>query len=186
MNLEQLKSLSPKEQEALFKRIDLARKKGKATNYSATYGAGGATIARSAGVSEKEGKELHEAYWKLNWSIPAVADTLEVRTFNKQRWLKNPVSGFWYSLRHDKDRWSTLNQGTGVYCFDKWVENARRRKLPICGQFHDEVIAVIKVGQRKRAIKCLKDAVREVNEELKLNRDLDVDVQFGDSYADIH
>ena len=32
----------------------------------------------------------------------------------------------------------------------------------------------------------LKESIKEVNQELKLNRELDIDVQFGLSYADIH
>ena len=39
------------------------RKLGKAANYSCVYGAGGATVARSAGISEREGSKLVEAYW---------------------------------------------------------------------------------------------------------------------------
>ena len=34
--------------------------------------------------------------------------------------------------------------------------------------------------------KLLKWAVAQVNDELKLNRDLDVDVDFGRTYAAIH
>jgi hypothetical protein len=37
----------------------------------------------------------------------------------KTMWLYNPVSKFWYSAIY-KDIFSTLNQGTGVYCFDTW------------------------------------------------------------------
>lgn len=186
MNLKEMQRLPPDQQAALFKKIGAARKKGKATNYSATYGAGGATIARSAGVSQQEGDVLHKAYWKLNWSIPAVADGITTKTCNGQRWLYNPVSGFWYSLRHTKDIWSTLNQGTGVYCFDTWVKYVRSKGLPIIAQMHDEIIGLIKKGLRDRASSVCKWAVKEANKELKLNRDLDCSIDFGDSYAEIH
>lgn len=173
-------------QKPIYKALGALRKQYKQVNYSCVYGAGGATVARGAGCSEAEGTKLVEAYWARNWSVKAIAEDQEVRTFNKQKWLFNPVSKFWYSLRHEKDRFSTLNQGTGVYCFDMWVMKVREKKMPIIGQFHDEVIGLIRKGLREKATACLKWAVGEVNKMLKLNRDLDVDVQFGDSYADIH
>lgn len=48
-------------------------------------------------------------------------------------WLFNPVSKFWYSLRYPKDIFSTLNQGTGVFCFDTWIANfmGERRQLTL-------------------------------------------------------
>jgi hypothetical protein len=98
-----------------------ARRKGKTTNYACTYGAGGATVARSAGVPVAEGEKLVEIYWERNWAINAVAENCLVKTVDGQKWLFNPVSKFWYSLRHEKDRFSTLNQGTATYCFDLWV-----------------------------------------------------------------
>ena len=34
--------------------------------------------------------------------------------------------------------------------------------------------------------KILKDSISDVNDELKLNRDLDCDVDFGKDYSKIH
>ena len=103
-----------------------------------------------------------------------------------QKWLFNPVSRLWYSLRYDKDRFSTLNQGTGVYCFDIWVKFVRSKRPQLSGQMHDEIIIEVKKGNRGKAEALLKWAVKETNKLLNLNRELDVDVQFGQSYADIH
>jgi DNA polymerase I-like protein with 3'-5' exonuclease and polymerase domains len=186
MKLDEMKALPPDKQEALIKKIDAARKKGKATNYAATYGAGAATIARSAGVSELEGAKLHEAYWKLNWSIPAVANGLNTKVCRKQKWLFNPVSKLWYALRKESDRWSTLNQGTGVWCFDTWVKYQRQKGLPQIGQFHDETINLVKEENKEKAEKVLRWAIDQTNKELNLNRELDIDVQFGINYSEIH
>lgn len=101
-------------------------------------------------------------------------------------WLFNPVSKFWYSLRFPKDIFSTLNQGTGVFCFDSWIKKFREKRKQLTGQFHDEIILTVRKGHREACEKLLKDAIKETNEELKLNRELDVDVQFGDNYAEIH
>lgn len=181
-----MKALPPAEQAALFKRIGVIRHNGKQTNYSATYGAGAATIARSAGVSKEAGTKLHEAYWKVNWAIPVIAGAQLSKTCNGQRWLYNPVSKLWYSLRHEKDIWSTLNQGTGVYCFDTWVRHMRSKRKQLTGQMHDEVILTIKKGNRDKAKALLRWAIEETNKELNLNIQLDIDIQFGDTYAAIH
>jgi len=162
------------------------RKLGKAANYACVYGAGGATVARSAGISQDEGDRLVEAYWKRNWSVEAVANAQKVKTCRKQKWLYNPVSKLWYSLRHEKDRFSTLNQGTGVWCFDTWVGYQRQKGLPQVAQMHDETVNCVKEGNEGRAAKVLRWAINKTNEELKLNRELDIDIQYGKSYADIH
>ena len=169
-----------------YKALKEARSTAKQTNYSCVYGAGGATVARAAGISIRAGEEVVEIYWKRNWAVKAVAEAQTVKVCNGSKWLYNPVSGFWYSLRHEKDRFSTLNQGTGVYCFDMWVKFVRSKGLPLIGQMHDEIIGLIRKGLRERATAVCKWAVGEVNKLLRLNRELDVDVQFGNSYADIH
>lgn len=168
------------------KTIKAGRKKAKPVNYGGIYGQGPEGLARETGMHLSEATNLNKIYWERNWSAKAVAEEQEVRTFQGTKWLRNPLSGFWYSLRSEKDRFSTLNQGTGVYCFDRWVMRLRAKKLPIIGQFHDEVVALIKRGMRSKCTKAFKDAIQEVNEELKMNRELDIDVQFGDNYACIH
>lgn len=172
-----------KEEEALVKSI---RKVYKSVNYACVYGAGGPRVAITAGVSERKGYELVEAYWKRNWSVKAIADDQKVKTCNGSKWLYNPVSKLWYSLRAEKDRFSTLNQGTGVYCFDTWIKNFRKKRPQLTGQMHDEVILCVKKGHREQCEKLLKAAIKETNEELKLNRELDCSVDFGDRYSDIH
>ena len=170
----------------LYKALKEVRAVGKKVNYTAVYGAGDAAVARAAGLPQHKGKELKEAYWKRNWSVLAIAAEQVVKKSLGGMWLFNPVSEMWYSLRYEKDRFSTLNQGTGVYCFDRWIMEFRKKRPQLTGQMHDEVILTVKKGYREQVVKLLKDAIQVVNEELKLNRELDVDVQFGSSYAAIH
>lgn len=181
-----MQSLSEDEQKALFKKLSSARKVGKSAVYASAYGAKPATIARSAKVALDDAEKLYEAYWKINWSVLATADNLTVKTVRGQKWLFNPVSKMWYSLRYEKDRFSTLNQGTGVYCFDTWVKKIRERRKQLTGQFHDEVILCIKKGNRDKAKELLSWAIDETNKELNLNVKLGVDVQFGNDYSEIH
>lgn len=162
------------------------RHQAKTANYACTYGAQGPTVARQAGITVRAGELLVEAYWKRNWSIEAVAKSCTVKTVRGQKWLFNPVSELWYSLRHEKDRFSTLNQGTGTYCFDIWVREVISRRPQLTAQFHDEIILCVKKGNRPAVEKLLRDCVVVVNKRLKLNRELDIDVQFGNTYSEIH
>jgi hypothetical protein len=158
----------------------------KQVNYSCVYGAGGPTVARSAGIPEHQGNSLVISYWKRNWSVRAIAEEQTVKVCRRQKWLYNPVSRLWYSLRAEKDRFSTLNQGTGVWCFDTWTKHVRSKGLPLIGQFHDEIVGLLKVEHKERAKKVVRWAIEQTNKELKLNRELDVDIQFGINYAQIH
>ena len=162
------------------------RKAYKVVNYSATYGVGASKLARETGMTAKEAKALLEAFWSRNWSVKAVSDSVRTRELFDSMWLQNPVSKFWYSLRSDKDRFSTLNQGTGVFCFDTWVALCRKNGIKAIGQFHDEVIALVKAGQEGETERLMHWAATKLNEKVQLNVPLGTDVQFGKTYASIH
>lgn len=177
------------------KPYSILRSQGKSTNYACQYGAGITTVARSAGCSLDQGKLLHEGYWKANWSIKAIAESTTVKTDSTgQKWQFNPISKLWYPLRADKDRFSTLVQGTGAYVFDLWIKKIDKlcieAGLPmvLLGQFHDEIILEIEddnaVFEAYESI--IKEAIKQVSVSLKLNRELDCDVQFGYKYSEIH
>jgi DNA polymerase I-like protein with 3'-5' exonuclease and polymerase domains len=101
-------------------------------------------------------------------------------------WLRNPINGFYYSLRYEKDIFSTLVQGSASYVFDLWVKEFRKERTQLTAQFHDEVVLCIREGAEKKAANLLQSAIKRVNDRLKLNRELAIDVQFGKTYADIH
>lgn len=112
-------------------------------NYASVYNAGAATIARAAGVDIDEGKLLHEAYWNLNWAVKAIAEEQIVLECSRGlKWLVNPINGFLYTLRTEKDRFSALCQGTGSFMFDMWVDRIltkmeeRWGRKTMTAQFH--------------------------------------------------
>ena len=163
------------------------RSKFKATNYSAIYGVGAPKLARETGMTRREAEELLKAYWGRNWAVEKLSKDQYVKTLKDgSMWLKNPVSGFYYSLRHDKDRFSTLNQGLGVYIFDLWVANMRKLGVHPQAQMHDEVLFSLPKGQEKQTEEKLREAMKKVNETLKLNVTVGIDVEFGGSYASVH
>lgn len=162
------------------------RKRFKVANYACVYGVGAAKLARSLDVPKREAESLIKAYWERNWAIKKFAEEQEIKRTKEGMWVKNPVSGFWYSLRNEKDIFSTINQGTGVYVFDSWIRNFFKKRKQLTGQFHDEIIIEIKKGHREACTKLLKEAIRGVDKALKLNVKLDVDVQYGHRYSEIH
>lgn len=186
MTFDEMCALPEAEQKRLFTALKLVRQVYKKVNYTAVYGSGAATLARAAGVTKSRGEELKDAYWKRNWSVLKIAEEQEVKKCLGGMWLFNPVSELWYSLRYEKDRFSTLNQGTGVWAFDKYVENVRTGGPPLCAQFHDEWVATVRADTRDRLKLHCQKAIDKTNAELKLNRELDFSIDFGKSYADIH
>tara|TARA_R110001592_G_scaffold152967_1_gene380958 strand:+ start:1245 stop:3092 length:1848 start_codon:yes stop_codon:yes gene_type:complete len=164
------------------------RKNFKVVNYSATYGIGAAKLSRETGMSEGEAKLLLDAYWERNWAVAQFSDDnlRKVKRINGQMWVQNPVSTYWHTLRYEKDVFSTLNQSTGAYCFDRWVAGYLNARPNIVGQFHDESINSIKKGEEEEHKAVLVAAIGKLNDDLKLNVELGIDVQFGNKYSEIH
>lgn len=195
MTLQQMKELSPDKQKELVAKIGAARKLGKTTNYASVYNAGAAKIAQAAGVSLSQGKKLHEGYWKLNWSVKAIADEqVVIRDSRGRKWLVNPINGFCYALRSEADRFSTLAQGTGSYFFDMWVDAildmmyAKYNKKTLTASFHDENVFVIKdlPKYREEFKEIIGTSIDIVNEKFRLRRKLGCETQFGYRYSNIH
>ena len=174
----------------------IIRQKGNITiTGNCVYGGSPEAIARGGGIDISLAKQLHEGYWKLNWSVKAIGEEQCVfEDSRKQKWLINPINGFCYSLRTEKDRFSTLAQGTGSFFFDIWVDNIltemervfKVKKLTGC--FHDEYIVAFKDSPKARAMmeKITLDAIEKVNTTFLLRRNLGCDVQFGQKYSGIH
>ena len=158
----------------------------KGGNYALQYGAGIKTLAKQLNITMKEAKVISEAYWKRNWSVKAISDSMVTKQVEGSTWQYNPVSKLWYSLRSDKDKFSTLCQGTGTYLFDMWVGFILKERQQLTANFHDEIILEVKEGNRDRCIKLLQKSIQQVNNLLRLNRDLEVDIQFGNNYSEIH
>ena len=166
--------------------IKALRKNFKVVNYSATYGVGAPKLSRTTGLPVPEAQKLLDAYWERNWSVKKFSEDQSIRKINGEMWVQNPVSKFWHSLRYEKDVFSTLNQSTGAYCFDKWVAYYRTRRPNIIGQFHDESINLVKKGEEDEHSSALTWAIKKLNEDLKLNVDLGIDIQYGQRYSEVH
>lgn len=166
------------------------RNKAKTVNFAGVYGAGPPKIAQTTGMPLSQAKKLHQTYWERNKAVKLVAKSAIVKTLTfdgeEQMWLYNPVSGFWYSLRYEKDKFSTLNQGTGVFCFDLWVKEVRLSGIKIMLQYHDEILFHLKNTEQDIVRTKLLKAIEKVNKIVKLNVPLGVSVDFGKTYKDVH
>lgn len=187
-DVEFYKNFTDGNDKAKYKEVKKSRHLFKTVNYSAIYGVGAFKMSLSSGMSQQDCKTLIHAYWEKNWSVKKVSESTKIQHINDQMWQRNPVNGFWYSLRYKKDIFSTLNQGLGSYIFDLWVKKCRDKGVKMCGQFHDEHISQVfnAAFDKEQREKILRDSIEELNQELNLNREMDIDVQFGNTYAEIH
>ena len=131
-------------------------------------------------------KEIFDAYWLVNRSIKLVVEEQVWKEVEGQKWLYNPISDFWYSLRFTKDIFSTLVQGTASYVFDLWLGFVLVKCKDLVGQFHDEFILDVQEGYEEGVTEYINDCMNSVNEMLNLNRKLDCEVQYGKRYSEIH
>lgn len=161
---------------------DMAKNGG----YAMQYGAWPPKLVKTLGISLEQAQTLFDGYWKLNWAIKEVSKRQKRKEIDGQMWLLNPVSGFWYSLRDEKDVFSTLIQGTASFVFDLWVRLVLKDREQLTAQFHDEIVLHIKKGFRNSAEHLLTSAIKRTNEVLKLNRELAIGIQFGNAYSAIH
>ena len=102
-------------------------------------------------------------------------------------WLLNPYSNFYYSLRKPKDAFSTGNQGLGVWCFDNFVKEVRKKGIKINLQYHDEIgFVFLKSKSKEEIVQKLKECISKVNERLQLPIPIDISADFGVNYAECH
>ena len=204
LNLEQMKALPPHEQKELFEELSTIRHSGKQTNYSSVYGGSAEAVALAAGVSKKMGKILVDGYWELNHSVKKIAEDQKVFTHTytvpatgdevSVNWLINPINGLCYECRGDKDRFSTLNQGSGSFLFDMWIDGILTKMEIEFGVkrlnllYHDEYAVTFFDSEETRNVmeKITHESLEEVNDKFLLRRKMGCDVIFGLSYADIH
>ena len=167
-----------------YDKIKSIRTKAKIVNFSATYKIGKDALSRNSGMKVSEAANLLKIYWTRNKAILDVEESLSIKEIGDQKWLLNPISGFWYSLRNDKDKFSTLNQSSAVYVFDQYVYFARTEGIKVALQMHDEIL--FNTTDKETTTKVLNEAIQKVNDKLKLNIQVGCSVEYGQSYSTVH
>lgn len=119
-----------------------------------------------------------------------ILETSYIEIVKNQKWLYNPLSGFWLFLKEEKDRFSTLNQSSGVFVVDSWIHQVRKKLKPlgisICLQYHDEILLYFKKEYQQQVETILKDSMKIVNENLNLNVEVGISIDVGEDYAQCH
>ena len=180
-----------------IKSIAKVRSAGKQGNYASQYGASGKTVARAAGVSDKIGNTIVKAYRKRNWTIEVIAKEQKDKKTSFGRYQLNPLNGIWYNLKNDKDKFSTLVQGTSSYVFDLWLAyqfnilksgkyDLGDYGLRLLAQAHDEQISELNAGFEDSARLVAQEAIEKVNKSMDLPISFSIDTQFGKNYSEIH
>lgn len=184
-------SLSPEDKA----RVGSKRSDAKPVNYLSVYGGTYKALMIQTGWSEQRCKDAIEAYWEKNWSVKAIAEEqVIVQDSRGNDWLINPINGFLYNVRSEKDYFSTLAQGLGAFFFDMWIDGILRRQEQAWGvksltfQAHDECVFVIKDRGlfKEKLYDMIKESINEVNKTFLLRRELDCEVQCGKRYSEIH
>ena len=191
------KGLSPEEAQERtqaernrYKKGKKGRSEAKTVNFAGVYGAGPPKIAETLKITLAEAKTLHKAYWSRNKAVKQIAAATIVKFVRGQKWQYNPISGFWYYLKAEKDRFSTLNQGSGSYVFDMWLRRVRIAFKPyginVIMQYHDELLFICHKSLQKELSAIVVKAMEDTNDEMQLNVRLGISVDPGNNYAECH
>ena len=177
----------PETDEERFDRLSGMRGPAKVTNYSATYNVGVESLSRNGGMTRGEAKDFLKAFWDMNWAIKEISDKATVKKDSAGGlWLYNPVSGFWISLRYERDIFSSLNQSTGVYVFDTWKAYIKSKGLKVAFEYHDEVLLLAVEGREQEVEEVIQWAMGKTNDKIKLNVRIGCESKFGRSYSEVH
>lgn len=104
--------------------VAVFRDMAKPVNYLSVYNGTYKALMRQTGWDEQRCKDAISAYWVKNWSVKTIADEqVTVIDSRGKEWLINPINGLLYNIRAEKDRFSTLAQGTGAFLFDMWLDD---------------------------------------------------------------
>lgn len=174
------------EKEEFHEKLDKIRAQAKTVNYSALYGVGKVKLSKELKITQKEAKQLLDAYWKKNNSVKKFASSCKVKTVGEQMWVKNPLNGYWYSLRTEKDIFSVVNQSAGDYIFTLWEHFLMEEGVIIRGGWHDEVVTTCKPEDSEKIVDKLKSAINKVNKVLKLKIPVGIDFKIDKNYSKVH
>lgn len=169
-----------------FNNINVIRNKAKTVSYSALYGVGAAKLAKELKIPKSEAQMLLDAFWRKNYAVTKFAADVVTKEVNGQRWALNPLNNIWYSLRSEKDIFSTINQSAGSFIFKLWVNEIRSMGIKITAQFHDEIIIRCKKGLEDSYSESIVKALDIVNNKLNLTVPIKCEVKFNKYYSEIH
>ena len=178
------------EEKEIFLHLGTIRSTAKNGNFAMTYNAFPPKIAETIKKPLEVAQKLFDTYWERNKAIKQVAEALTVKKVRGQKWMFNPVNHFWLNLKVEKDKFSALNQNTGCYFFDTWLRQTRKRlsqrNIAVVLQYHDELLTYCKKEDKEFTSRCLQEAIKAANDEIKLNVEISISEDWGMNYGDVH
>lgn len=181
-----LLELSKEEQDSLLKRLKMARSKGKTCNYASLYSVGAGTLARNLEITKNEAQKLIDSYWEIHFAVKEAVKKFKTISVNGETWVYNPISRFFYYCRNEKDLFSIVNQSSAVYCFNTWVWNCTQMGIFPVTQSHDDSAYVVDSQDVEKTTNIVSEAMKRVNNQLKLNVELACETQVGSNIAETH
>ena len=169
-----------------FEIVSKKRATSKTGNYALTYGCGVPKLMESTSLKRKDAQTLFDGYWDRNWSVKKYAEDRAVKVVDGKSWIWNPITNFYYFLASEKDRFSACNQSAGVRVFDGYVYEMIKRGIKPIFQAHDEVLIRCDVEDKDAIMEALKVSINRVNKQYKFPVDIEIDIQTGRTYADVH
>ena len=159
----------------------------KSANYACQYSVGAATLSKAIGKSKKDAQFIIDAYWERNWAIKVFAEAQKVVKYEDESWIINPINNFRYSLRSEKDRFSTLTQGGATYVFDVWVKLLMAEGVKVALNMHDEIgSGCIRKEDVSKVEELCDKKIKMVTKLLKLKSEMGCETKSGECYADVH
>lgn len=137
-------------------------------------------------MSVREAQKLLDIYWKRNFAVKQFVKSCITQEAGGKTWVMNPISGFWLSLRTERDIFSTVNQSSAVYVFDIWLQFIRQQGIKVALQYHDEILFNVISGGQEEVKEKIGKAIELTNNRLQLNVPVGCSIQFGDNYANVH
>lgn len=182
------KDLPDEDMTKKFESISGVRKSAKSTNYAATYGASVKKIAETAGISQKEGKILHSAYWSKNKAVKTFTDSLVVKTVRGLNWIYSPYTNMWLYLSSDHIRFSAVNQNFGSKIhFTLLYLLVERGYKPIMNIHDESSLYIDKTDEAKEKFdKDLAECVEKVNKVFNFGVEFGASAEYAVSYGDVH
>lgn len=180
------KVYSDEELSEQFEKVSKKRAIAKTGNYALTYGCGVPKLMESTSLKKKDAQTLYNGYWDRNWAVKKFSEDRAVKMVDGKAWIWNPITNFYYFLASEKDRFSACNQSAGVRVFDGYVYEMIRRGLKPIFQAHDEVLLVAKKEDVRFVESALKQSIDRVNAQYNFPVKIEIDIQVGGNYAEVH
>lgn len=180
------KEFISEEELSRFSKLEEIRSDAKPVNFGALYLIGAKTLSRNTGKSIKECEKILKVFWERNKAILDFTKDCITKVVRDQLWVFNPISKFWISMRNEKDVFSCVNQSSAVYVQDLYIKYTRKAGIKIAFQVHDEMTFNLPKGKEEQCTQLLKQAIQQVNDELKLDVQISSSIDYGDKYSTVH